>query len=383
MRRLTLALTTLLSIPGLAVALGALLGLGVIREVPGPAAAIAAVFVGLLPAMGLGALGGGRVRPEPVALGLLLWPLMLLAGLPLYFPGERAEAISTGFGLAASPWGPERSRAAAEWGQSVAALLGEEPSVRPPPPPAQVLEVERPQPIASPALALSTDHPEDEIALPYEGEGRSLVIPVTFEGEASAELTMLYDTGATYTTLSEDALDKLDVRVPRDAPEITVRTANGERQSRLVLLDRVWLGGFEVEGVTVAVCEECAGEDSAGLLGLNVTSRFTVTVDPGRRELVLKPRDGADDRKLDVGQWLDIAGTATAWSDGRVIVDVEVANKAPRGVAEVTVGVHCLEKSFSATLRELAPGEEAEERVSLPRGTDCSEYRLDLQSAHW
>ncbi|MCB9746164.1 MAG: retropepsin-like domain-containing protein [Alphaproteobacteria bacterium] len=382
MRGLTLLMTVLLSLPGLSVAVVTLLGVGVLREVPGGVAAIAAVGVGVLPALGLGALWGRQVRPEPLAVGMLLWPLLVLLGLPFYFPGEREEAMATGMALAASPWGPEASARGAALGQRVSGWLGEEPEVQLPPPAAVPLEDE-PQAIASPAIAVSTDHPEDEIALPYEGAGRSLVIPVTFEAGETRELSMLYDTGATYTTLSEDALRSLGARVSRDAPEITMRTANGERSSRLVLLDRVWLGGFEVEGVTVAVCDECADEDSAGLLGLNVTGRFTVTVDPSRRELVLKPRGDAADRKLDIGQWLKVSGTATAWSDGRVVVELAVDNEAPREVAEVVVGVHCQGESFKSTILDIAPGGTGEERVSLPRGTDCSEYRISVESASW
>ena len=43
----------------------------------------------------------------------------------------------------------------------------------------------------------------------------------------------------------------------------------------------------------VAVCEECGGKDSVGLLGLNVSGQFTVTLDPDRHEMVLKPLPGA------------------------------------------------------------------------------------------
>ena len=56
---------------------------------------------------------------------------------------------------------------------------------------------------------------QDEIALPVEGEGRRLSIPVVFEhGERTVEVWMLLDTGATYTTLPMEVLDQLGLRVP-------------------------------------------------------------------------------------------------------------------------------------------------------------------------
>lgn len=389
MRRSLIAILGVLSLIPLSVAAAAIVGLGVSRGAPVGAVALATIGVVVLPCVGIGGLTAKR--GAGLVAGALVWPALLLAGLPAYFPGERQEAISTGLGFLAVPWGTETSLRAAALGDALGALLGEEPPLGRPPPVAA-------EPVEEPAdavAAVADDTPDappalfegggaDEIALPYEGEGRSLRIPVTFEqGGGSAEIWMIFDTGATYTTLTTASLRELGVKVPADAPEITLNTANGQRSAHLVLLDRVWLGGFQVEGVTVAVCDECATDDSAGLLGLNVTGNFTVTMDPGRRELVLKPRDGEQDRKLDVQHWVDIAATATAWSDGRVLVEVTADSRASRPIRDVVVGIHCAGDDFRATLRELPPHDGAAEEVRLPRGVDCSAYRISLDGGRW
>jgi hypothetical protein len=233
--------------------------------------------------------------------------------------------------------------------------------------------------VAAPALA------EDEIALPYEGAGRSLRIPVVFDDVKGQghELWMLYDTGATYSTLSEAALGRLGVPVPVDAPTIQMQTAGGEREARIVLLPRAWLGGFPVEGITVAVCEDCRADDHEGLLGLNVSGQFTVTVDPSRKEVVLRAREDDPDRHLDVAHWVKVAATATSWSDGRVEVEVQVDNRSDRRLRRLDAGIHCAEKSFRASVEGVLPGARGTSKVSLPRGSDCETYRVSIDEARW
>ena len=102
-----------------------------------------------------------------------------------------------------------------------------------------------------------SDRDGDEVALPYEGQGHSLAIPVQFK---NAEISMLFDTGASVTTLDEATLHRLGVKVPSDAPELKLRTANGERSARLVQVPELWIGGMKVAPVTVGVCEECADD---------------------------------------------------------------------------------------------------------------------------
>lgn len=383
MRALVAAGAALVGAGGLVVAVAVLLGLGTTRELPVALVVLGAVWVGLLPGLGLAQLlGGGRAA---FGLGGGLWGLGLLLGLPLYLPGERANALAAGFGWLGAPLGPDAAQRMAGLGEALAQALGEEQlQGQPPPEPAESTPIApaEPAPPALTAPAIQVGE-QDEIALPYEGTGRSVRIPVVLEGAATLERWMLFDTGATYTTLGVDTLRALGVEVPRDAPEITLQTANGERSARVALVPRLWLGGFEVEGVTVAVCEECGGDDNAGLLGLNVSGQFTVTLDHGQQELILRPREGVLDRSLDISQWVDIEALATAWADGRVVVEVSAHNRSPRAVRGLAVGILCGEERFKAAVGEVPPGEERSRKVSLPRGTSCESYQIRLDSATW
>lgn len=359
----------------LGIAVATIMGLGLLRQAPLAAVALASIGVVVLPCMGIAAMAGRRL--EGSALGTILWPTLLMAGLPLYFPGERQQALAAGLGFLAAPWGPEASMRVAQEGERLGALLGEEVIAGEPPPP--MAEV-----INAPALPPSKVRDQgDDVALPYEGRGRTVRVQVGFEHGESLELPMLFDTGATYTTLNGASLDQLGVKVPQDAPEITLQTAAGPRQAKVVLLDRVWLGGFSVDGVVIAVCEECADDNARGLLGLNVSGQFLVTVDPERHEVVLKPRTGRPDRQLDVVHWVEVQATATAWSDGRVSVEVAGNSKVDRPIAEVLVGIHCQGEDYRATLSHIPPFGVTSTKVALPRGTQCEEYRISLDEARW
>ena len=380
MNRLAASAVLLTGVVPLTTALAALVGVGMHREGPAWAVGVAAVCLTFLPWMGLASMFGRGLGAYGGA--AWAWSAAALFTLPMYFPGERQEAIATGYAALAAPFGPEVLEDAVALGDRVGGLLGDD-GVRGTTPP-EVVEAEPVE--AAEAIALLPEPralDEDEVVLPYEGSGRSLRVQAAFDGPAGTdELWMLFDTGATFTTLSEAQLHHLGITVPDDAPSVRMQTAGGEREARLVLVDSVWIGGFEVQGVTVAVCEPCAGEETSGLLGLNVTGNFQVTMDPTRHELVLSPHGGSD-RKLDIANWLDITARATSWSDGRFQVEIETENLSPRDVSSAQVMIECPDERFPIELGRLDAYDVGTTRRALPRGTECGEYRVVLDEASW
>lgn len=261
---------------GLALALLALslgVGVGMLRQGNAVAVSIVAMVVVFGPPSAL-----VHVVPDRLggyAAGLMGWSLALMVCFPVYFPEERARAWTAGMGAFGQMF---QSRPPPTLGPRLDGLL---PSLLGTPPapnaePAAPSPVARPRPV--PDLPTVTTHADggDAVVLPYEGTGSSLKVPVDLEGADGKvlEVMMLFDTGASFTSVDRATLRALGVRVPSDAPEVTVRTANGERTTPLVLLDRVWLGGLAIDGVTVGVCDACAHGDEVGLLGLNVSGRF-------------------------------------------------------------------------------------------------------------
>lgn len=371
-------LCALLAIPGTLLALALLLGAGVLRQGDPALVALGAGLLVLLPAMGLGALVPDRGLG--LTLGLLLWPPVLLAGMPLYFPAERGDALASGLAVMALPLGLTPPHALAR--RLDAALPAPRP-VRPPAVRAEPLAQASPGASPTPPAARSDDAGEVALLLPYEGRGRSMIVPVVVEGPAGeAEVRMLFDTGATLTTLDPATLARIGVRVPPDAPEVIVRTAAGERSARLVVIERLWLAGVEIEGLTVSVCEACAEGETRGLLGLNVSGLFRTTVDHAREELGLEPRPPPWDRHLDVAPWLTLDATATRWEDGRVEVELRAENGADRAILDAEVAVDCA-GSWQILLPRVEARAKTSRTVALPVGTVCQEFRIGLQRARW
>lgn len=370
MTRLIVGLAIAVGLVPAGAAVAAITGLGVERGLASGHVGAAAALVTILPIAGLWSLFGRS--GAALAGALLVWPPLVLLGLPGYFPGEVPGAIATGFSVYAAAGGRDAAVKAAQLGARVGGAVEVAPAGEPPVP-----EAERPAPDCPPPTPVGG---ADVIALPYEGTGHSMAIPVAF-GEV--ELPMLFDTGASLTTLNRASLRAIGVSVPPDAPEITLRTANGERTARLVLVPEAWVGGMLVEGVTVGICEECADDHTRGLLGLNVSGQFLVTVDTRRKEVLFQNRGGEAERLVDIAPWLRVSAQATVWPDGRVEVEVRGENAAARAVSEAVVGIACEGEPFLARLRDIPAEGEASTTVRLPRGTDCHAYRVTLDGARW
>jgi clan AA aspartic protease (TIGR02281 family) len=305
----------------------------------------------------------------PAVLVALLWPPWVLVAARGVAGEDAGQALRTGMVAIGVPGASARGLA------RVLLPDGQESgtSVEAPVEPATL--VPAPTPACAPALA------GDAVVLPYEGSGHSLALPVQM-GEL--DLSMLFDTGATLTTLDRRTLARLGVSVPHDAPVIQLRTANGPAQAPIVLLPKVWVGGMAVEGVTVGVCEPCADETVVGLLGLNVTGRFLDTLDTSRKEVSFAPRAGGD-RLIDVGPWLDVDASLHAWEDGRVRATVHARNRSVRDVTESSVTLSCegSERTWERRLGPVAAGSEQRGEFALEGAEDCEAWSVRLSGARW
>jgi clan AA aspartic protease (TIGR02281 family) len=376
-----------LALPILGVTVSALAGLGLTRGLPPVVAFVVGLALTLLPAAGLARFRLGGVSGP--ALATACWCLAVLIGLPSYFPGERAEATSLGLRAIWAGAGPDFASSVGRIGASIVDRLGADPAPAKASAaePARIAAAAAHSPRRRPAARASGDEsrlPTPMVVLSYEGDHASLRIQVDVDGPAVGEqVEMLFDTGATLTTLDRATLDRIGITIPTDAPWVSLRTANGEIEAPLVLVDAIWLGDEPVEWVTVAVCDGCTDAPAVGLLGLNTSQRFHISLDHDRRRIELTRRERADDRTLDIGQWLQIRSRATRQWTGSVDVALTATNRAHRRIAEAVVDLSCGDQVFAVQIDDIPAEGERTTEISLPRGTDCSRQKVELARAHW
>src|SRR5690606_8915067 len=143
------------------------------------------------------------------------------------------------------------------------------------------------------------------------------------------ERRYVIDTGASFTTISSQTANELGIEVPDDAPTVQFSTAAGFQTSRVVYLPGLRVGELEVPALVVSVCDACATERAAGLLGLNVMREFVVQVDYQAQEIKLQPRvhDREADRAYDINSVTRLAMQGRAEiMIGRVRWMIEVEN---------------------------------------------------------
>lgn len=345
-----------------------------------------------LPILGLKTL----LPTRPFALPLAAWGMagLTLISLPLFFPGQSGQATARGIQELAFFLGEEASATLGEksgefttWASGEAHNIDRFPS----PAPVRPLSVPRPAEGRFPAQnaepggeSQPTPQSTAPITLAYEGDDRSLRIEVNVDGPDISELyTVILDTGATFSTLSEEALENIGISIAPDAPWVELQTAGGFIEAPLALVDAVWLGDFPVEWVTVAVCEACARPPVSGLLGLNVLQRFRVSIDHEDKKVDLQPRSAVSNRRIDIGHWLEIDGRITQSSDGQVDLELRGRNRARQAIRAAVINIVCSGAGFAVELGDIPARGEAQTRVDLPHGTDCRERELTLSRASW
>ena len=226
------------------------------------------------------------------------------------------------------------------------------------------------RPLAAPLIALEGDL----VALPYEQAGGVLSVPITVEQDSiDHELWMIFDTGATFSTINRETLHKLGLEVSEQAPIVTLRTANGVTKAPLVILNEVWIGGYWVGPLTVALCEPCASSGIAGLLGLNLSSGFLLTLDPLNEEILLQPR-GERQIKSELSHWISLSST---WGLGGPIVQAHNRSEYPIKNLEVTLS--CIPEQIVRI--PLVPPQQQAEKQALPG--ECSGAKMRVTGGLW
>ena len=129
---------------------------------------------------------------------------------------------------------------------------------------------------------------EDSI-IPLERQGGVWVAQVEFNDLHQTKL--IIDTGATYTTISEDLAFDAGIQSDPRSPPINLNTAGGNVQAKMGIAPRIRVGHAGRDDVRVVIHTiPNLPEGIDGLLGLSFFDRFMVQLDHSQRELHLTPK---------------------------------------------------------------------------------------------
>lgn len=144
-------------------------------------------------------------------------------------------------------------------------------------------------------VAASSDEPaalknEGAIVISTVRKGNSHTLTATLEGANGIEIAqmLMVDTGATSVVLPASLIRRLGLS-REDLTLVEAQTANGVVDNLAGILPAVWLNDRRIPDVAVAFGEDerLGGE---GLLGMSVLSRFRLTIDDDRNQIILEPQ---------------------------------------------------------------------------------------------
>ena len=126
---------------------------------------------------------------------------------------------------------------------------------------------------------------DDEIRIPIERRGGLWAVTVEFNDYYEA--TLIIDSGANITTLSNDFALDVGLTEKPYLPKIPMKTANGTTQAWVAQVQSIRVGEVQQNDLPVMVVElpDLAVD---GVLGLNFLSRFSWMLDHQNRHLLLK-----------------------------------------------------------------------------------------------
>ncbi len=229
----------------------------------------------------------------------------------------------------------------------------------------------------------------EELLISFQREGSAVVVPVWFSGPSgTAKVKMIFDTGATLTTLNRATLRSLGLVEDPSAPTVISHTANGTVRRRLTVVDGAALGSARVaRGLTVAICDACATGKVVGLLGLNFTRNFKVSMDHEEGRIGLVPKLPPPDHTYDARHFIKLDGARGLWRGSMLGVDLVVRNLAPRALRDVRitaeVGTSGSKRLLRSTLKEIPAHGSKPLHMQGMLTTKGKSFKLKIEHASW
>jgi|GEM_PF-3446170 hypothetical protein len=226
-----------------------------------------------------------------------------------------------------------------------------------------------------------------EITLAFERRGSAIIVPVQLgNGRDTIDVKMIFDTGATLTTIDSATMESLGLVTADSTPTISVHTANGKATRQILTVDEISIGAARVRGgLTVALCEPCAQGDVVGLLGLNYSRHFRVILDTDAGKLKLKRKLPSPGHLADIRPFISFKDINGIRRGKKLEVSLTLENKSDRALEEAVVAVIWEKKRYYQNAGFISPNTSKD--VSIKAKLDDSRkgtaFKVELHQARW
>jgi clan AA aspartic protease (TIGR02281 family) len=130
--------------------------------------------------------------------------------------------------------------------------------------------------------------PREVSIVPLKKNTQALMLEATLNNQAIG--TFILDTGATYTSISREMAEALNLDL-ENAPKVRITTANGRIEVPKVVIEKLNVNGLEAHNVEATVIDIRKGSSFSGLLGLSFIKKFKLTIDPQAGQLIFQEAD--------------------------------------------------------------------------------------------
>jgi clan AA aspartic protease (TIGR02281 family) len=131
------------------------------------------------------------------------------------------------------------------------------------------------------------DRKPTDMVVPLRRVGNSLVVAGSVNGRS---VSLLLDTGASITALSQDLISRLDLQATGNSVQLS--TANGVTRSRLYRISKMRLGRVFIQDAVVAEIDLRASGSFQGLLGTDILNnadpRYSYVIDNSKNALIFR-----------------------------------------------------------------------------------------------
>jgi clan AA aspartic protease (TIGR02281 family) len=227
-------------------------------------------------------------------------------------------------------------------------------------------------------------------AIPYEYANGSIIIEGLIKRNGSSvPVRFILDTGASITTISVETARKLGIGAGGDGASLDVQTAGGGTSYPVAILDSITIGDHSIGPVSVALCDPCAAQGTVGLLGMNFTSNFHMTINNKQAKIRLTPVDKWVDRKQEIEPFIEVSGLGGALGKERLIISANVTNLSPLALSDLVFECKVLDgqgrtvDTHREGLNMLKSREMKKIEISMPPHSNVSNFKWELQRAFW